>query len=322
MEESLSKVDKKKSPANILLIVIDVIAIIALLILLIQSRVKMSFFVCGSILLVNNACIKPFIKYIRETASGQNEKLFSGAVVLGLRTAFVFGTLYSLNKLILTYPIVDDKLYWFYNLMLILLIFLTIIDSIKTFINKIIKLKGEGVSLKKCIGSALLIILAFTYSMILPAAKQFQPRKEIDLTNIKKPIGFKIVDYRNYVPDSSLLYNHNYKEIWDEELAEDFYKEISKIHTQNIRNLDMLNYQIKYINNKSYYSILPIYEKSKNIHINEMDKGYIYEIKLHTGGEAILVNLNIKGSYFTWSSDIYRLNLSKGFVDELFEKIE
>lgn len=314
MEENLSRENSKKSTAGTVSVIINILAVLMFFLFAVQSRFRVSVFILVSILTVNYLCIKPIIEYATEVSASRNDGLFTGAVVLGLKTAYVAGVLFTANRIVFTYPIVEDGLYWFYNLMAIILLIICVIGLIEGFIGNIAELKSENAPFERYIGRLLIAVLAFIFGAIIPLTNLYQPNRIITLDNLKKPIGFHIIDYTNDVQDTYLL-NHNTKDIWDMELAEDFYNAVSKIQAQNIRNLDLLNYKAKYINNKSYYAILPIYEESKYSHVNELDRGYIYKVKLHKNGEVILIDTESE-------KEMYRLALPGNLVEKIFTKIK
>lgn len=319
--------DKKKSSIEEILGVVSFLVFIAACAFLASSKISIEFFILITIAIFINFCIRPFIIYKNEVI---DRKVEINSIYI-LRPCFVaavaLGSIFIIYKVIFSQSIIREKNYTAYNFIALCIIFSMVAIQIVNFINRIKALVNENANFMKHLLNVITSILSILTLVIIPASRFFVPKKVVDFSNVKMPNEFFIYEVSDCKPkDMNYAFSDKAK-VSDNKLIELFQKELCETKSENIRDLDKINYDIRNIKGE-YVKIQPSYINTSygNRWLHGIDEGYIYEIRIHKNGDIVLADFDIdKYKYhifFKKPYDIYRLNLSKKFVYKLMSLIK
>lgn len=250
--------------------------------------------------------ICPLIDFFTDASSGTSEKLLMRGVKLFLKGTFMACAIYTGYRIIFTYPIIKDREYWLYNLIVLIgliLIFIDIIKRIrKTFIS--IKLKEDEGYEKLLMGIMMFMLSIFTAMRMYDLCIY---KNTADLSQMKKPYGimFKITDREEH-------------KITDNELINQFYNELTKIKVGNMRGIDAINYAFWQDKSKLLLDVHPMYKSPNGKDENDFnfEDGYIYKIEVYEKDLVLLLFQNKNDSYRVTR---YHIQLSNQLINEFLK---
>lgn len=285
------------------------------------STANIVLYITASLLIIVNLFINPLIEF-KKGCSKVNNKLISRETKLGIKITMGIIILFILNKLVFSKSIVTERLYWLYSLMAIFIIISVAARFILICVNNAVVLVEDKLGATKHKRKPLAIEVFLFLIIFIMAIQCYEPKRVVSFSNMKLPSGLLAIDYMNQGTSNSS--SRRCVDITDLKFIEDFQKEISKARAENVRNLDRANYEIRKVRGISYYSIRLLYKdlNGGSLYSNNINEGYIQEIRVHKNGEVLILCFPILHSNFNKIQEIYRLNLPEEYKNEIIKTIE
>lgn len=310
----------QKSRIDEVMGIISFIIFIAAIPLMIYSKMGVEFFILITAAIFINFCIRPFISYKKIELCTETEVNSFRILRPCLIAATALEAIFILYKVIFSQSIICERGYVIYNFIAIWIIFSVIAIQIINFIDEVNSLRTKNSNFMKHVLNVIALILSIITIVIIPVSKFFMAKKVVDFSTIKMPSEFVIFGESDNDPQFGYAKSHEKGKITDVKFMDLFKNELSNTKSENIRDLDRINYEIRNTSDE-YITLYPTYTNTRpgEGSLHGIDDGYIYEIRVHKNGDIVLVDYNIDNNNFLLGkpNDIYRLNLSKGFVDKL-----
>lgn len=318
--------EKIKSIVYDIIEIINFLSIVAIILVTLISKISIEFFVLISIIIFINSCIRPFINYKNEVLCEETEINSIHILQPCIVAAAGLGGIFIIYKIIFTQSIIQEKNYTAYNSLALCIFLYIMIIQIIAIIKKIKILIAEKSSFMRYVFNFVISIFSITSLAIIPINNFLVPKKVVNLSNIKMPSEFIIYEESGKkLEDRKSIFSSDRK-IDDNKFVEALLKEIPKTKGENIRNLDRINYYIRYTGWESYIRIYPSYTMINGSYKppGGIDKGYIYEIRIHKNGDVVLVDYDTGKNNILLKNqvDMYRVNLSNELVKRLISNIK
>lgn len=314
----------QKSRTDEVMGIISFLMLVAILLLVRFSQIGMEFFALITAIIFINSCIMPFIDYKKNMLSRETEN--NSIYILQPCITAVAGLagIFIIYKVIFSQSIIREKNYDAYNYIGLFVLFYIITMQIFSIIKKIKALNNEKAKFIQYVVYFIVSIIPIIMFMTISSSIFLIPRKTIDLNNVKISNELSIYEISGTKYDDFTSILSGKREIDDNGLAELFAKKISEAKGENLRNLDRINYDIRVLGHESYIQIYPRFTKVDGN--NKTLSNHIYEIRIHKNGDVMLVDydMNKCGYYILLKKpvDIYRLNFSKEFAENLMNHIK
>lgn len=310
-EKTFETLKVTKEYVNRILSILSAVSIIIGIGFWVKGKVYIGTFIMGSITLTSIGILKPLAWYIVDVnkANTKKNKILTKSILLVLGIIYTVAANFTLYKILFTYPIIEDKLFWLYNLVIIMIvpIYLVCVYMILKELHKKYKINKKS-KLLHYIRMALQTFI-FIVIILLGVRTCYESEKVIDLSNIETPYSFNVCRIGNEI-------NYDIKAIAiDGKFIADFKAELSKLKVTNIRNIDKKNFDVKYSMPQNAYILMPIYKASSGFDIqsNNFSEGYVVRLEIYEDEIILVLNLDNKRH----SDSKHRLVLPKEFEEKL-----
>lgn len=312
MEEKTFETPKlTKEYVNRILSILSAVSIIIGIGFWIKGKVYIGTFIMGSITLTSIGILKPLAWYIVDVnkANTKKNKILTKSILLVLGIIYTLAANFTLYKILFTYPIIEDKLFWLYNLVIIMIVPMYLVCVYKILEESYKKHKINRKNKLLCYIGMVTQTFIFIGIILLGVRTCYESEKVIDLSNIETPYSFNVCRIGNEI-------NYDIKAIAiDEKFTADFKAELSKLKVTNIRNIDKKNFDVKYSMPQNAYILMPIYKASSGFDIqsNNFSEGYVVRLEIYEDEIILVLNLDNKRH----SDSKHRLVLPKEFEEKL-----
>lgn len=319
-ENNWEFVKVRTSPINNIFLIIGAFAGLMLGIMIGMHQVWHGLFIFLVAWLGCFGILKPTIDMIKGIKERKEKYSSKRKIIFFISIAYYLLLIYTSYKIVFTYPIIEDSLFWLYKIV--------IISAVVVVFGRIFfKLRKRYVTpsarpLKKpwYITSLGVALIVFVGLILIIVKALYKPIKTIELSNLIEPERMIIasgLDSREIF--SNGLYTQ--KVIEDKEFREDFYRELKTFKATELSTLELINRDAALENRKDFFNFIPDYSKTHKIIETswDIDKGYMMNVCVFR--KDIVITTYKNNGHYLYNPRLFRIEGTEEFYQELQKTI-